>query len=333
MFKHSTFSDRMSHQRSPVYLTPPPIAPSGTDLSNLLRAPETQCDLDAFCTALSVRDVIFECEGDGPMAQHPGFPAAVRQVIGAELMKSASQEALGGLDCPWTPACGLHVFFNGEAGSGDVQLPPPWVIRTDTTGANSLRITLRLFGVGLLWSSELSEACHRAIEKGIFLAGVGPLCTHVLIRSVEQVWTGLQDPAPDANQVLVTFVTPFQARKDTDAADVAEAFLLGLQKRMEDIARWHGIGLDDDASLTDAVTRVRHNDKGLGPIEWNRSISQQGGANISMKGQMGLMQLQLPDDDRDMLVRHLQLGELLHAGGNIAFGQGRFDLFLVDGSV
>ena len=314
-----------------VHLSAPVVAPSGVELQRLVTSPESECGLEDFASALTIRDVIFECEGDGSMAQHPGFPGAVRQVIGSELMKTASREALGGVPCAWGPACGLHVFFNGQRGSKDLDIPPPWVVRSETTGANSLRITLRLFGLGLLWSSELSEACHRAIERGISLTGVGQVCQSVLIRSVEAVWTGLQDEPANNSQALVSFQTPLRINSCESNILAGKNFFAGLAKRSANIARWHGIQLVEDRAMLEAFAEAAQIDEvGLGEIEWNRSVSQQGGANIAMKGQMGLLQIRLPAEGRRSLIRLLQIGELLHAGGKIAFGQGRYELYLIN---
>ncbi|PLW75017.1 hypothetical protein [Cohaesibacter celericrescens] len=329
MLTNPLYNDKALNRRPPVYLTAPPIAPSGVELQHLISAPETECDLEALARAITIQDIIFECEGDGPMAQHPGFPGAIRQVIGSELMKTASKEALGGVACPWGPACGLHVFFNGQRSGKGLDIPPPWIIRSETTGANSLRITLRLFGLGLLWSSELSEACHRAIERGISLAGKAPICQSVLIRSVETVWTGLQDDAPTGSLALVFFVTPYESESNTTQAETGEDFIKGLFGRCEAVARWHGLSLAEDwATIENTMDHIRFEEKGLGEIEWNRCLSQSGGANMMMKGQMGLLQIHPGQENTSYLVRLLQIGELLHAGQKIAFGQGRYDLFL-----
>ena len=106
---HFANAEEKAKTASPVCLCPHPIAPSGVDLVEIINHPANQCRLKDLTHALTIRDISFECEGDGPIAQHPGFPGAVRQVIGSELIKTASREALAGLPCPWNPACGLHV--------------------------------------------------------------------------------------------------------------------------------------------------------------------------------------------------------------------------------
>ena len=346
-------SDQHMQMEQPTRLSAPPIAPSGVDLHAILRSPEGRCDLDSFVTALSIRDIHFECEGDGPLAQHPAFPGAVRQGIGSELMKTASREALAGLPCPWTPACGMHVFFTTQGnglgpGQNDRTVPPPWLIQTETTGANSLRITLRLFGLGLLWGSELADACHRAIEKGIHISGKGPVTTGVLIRSVETVWTGLDEPCSLPDRALVSFTTPFRAEEpfmqgrqaDSSGEDetVGAAFLRSLQARSAIVARWHGLSLADQmdtgagaAPFAPPLSGVGMDERGLSSTQWARSVSQKGGEQIAMAGHMGVLQLSLTTQDsasKQNLVRLLQIGALLHVGGNTAFGQGRYDLFL-----
>ena len=305
----------------------PPIAPTGNALQAMISSPEKECTLEDFLPALSVRDILFECEGDGPLAQHPAFPGAIRQVIGTELMTTASREALGGLACPWEPACGMHVFFNGDKDRHRPALPPPWIIRTETTGADGMRITLRLYGLGLSWTSELAEACHRALERGISFAGIEPACQSVLLRSVEQVWTGLQDPLPGSKSALISFVTPLARDNEDSAQSEGKAFLVSLANRSRDIARWHGIALCDDWEMIETMlAEYAVNECGLGEIAWNRCISQQGGAKIGMRGLMGLMQIDLEGRDNEAVVRLLQIGALLHTGRNLAFGQGRYDL-------
>jgi hypothetical protein len=286
---------------------------------------------------ITIRDIILECEGDGPLAQHPAFPGAVRQTIGTQLMQTASREALAGLPCPWSPACGFQVFFNGIKGSGSMEqqqhdddLTPPWVLRGDTADASSVRITLRLFGLGLLWSSELADACHRAAEQGIFIGGTGPVCEGVLIRSTESVWSGLEDVSASSERAMVNFKTPFHCDETDDAASLGEQFMQSLVDRAHELARWHGLTLTYDlAALKDAVRACRFDESGLNALQWNRAVSQRRSATIAMKGQTGLMQILLPKEGRQQIIQLLRLGELLHTGPKLAFGQGRYELFLV----
>lgn len=314
---------------STTHLSSPPIAPSGVELDHILANPQSRCDLETLAAAISIQDLIFECEGDGQLAHHPAFPAAVRQVIGSELMTTASREALAGMPCPWGPACGLHVFFNGQKKGQANSFAPPWVLRSETTGANSIRITLRLYGQGQLWSSELSEATHRALERGINLAGIEPACQSVLIRSVERVWTGLQDPAADCNAALIALATPFHPGSGIDHQTVGKGFLFSLLERAEAVARWHGLDLElDHPALAATIDRCDVNETALELTEWNRAISQTGMARIPMEGQTGLLQLQFGPTPDTSLVRLLQIGSLLHSGDDLAFGLGRYDLFL-----
>ncbi|TLP45611.1 hypothetical protein FDK21_12770 [Cohaesibacter sp. CAU 1516] len=325
------------HEGPVTHLTPPAIAPSGVELTHLLAHPQGQCDLEGLAAAISMQDLAFECEGDGQLAQHPAFPAAVRQVIGSELMSTASREALAGLPCPWGPACGLHVFFNGQSNKQMAGLACPWLVRTDSTGANSMRVTLRLFGLGQLWCNSLGEAAHRALERGINLAGVKSACQGVLIRSVDRLWSPLQDPVPTANRALVHFTTPFHGAASTeelmdspsDQATVGSQFLSSLLSRAEDIARWHGLSLAvDRQTLDDAFASVQMTMDALDVSEWNRAISQSGTARIPMRGHTGLLQLQLGPAQDPALLRLLQIGSQLHCGQDLAFGLGRYELFL-----
>ncbi|WP_096173626.1 hypothetical protein [Cohaesibacter sp. ES.047] len=221
----------------------PSIGPSGVELDSFVRMPALEGQLCDLAHSLLVRDIVFECEGEGAMAQLPSFPAAVRQVIGTELMKTASREALAGLPCPWTPACGLHVFFNGQSGIGATadlsrpMLPPPWLIRSESTGANSLRITVRLFGLGLLWTGELSEATHRAIEHGIHIGDIGPVCQGVLHRSIEDIWTGEPDDASQTECALISFNTPYLASSTSNPEKPEAGFLAAMTDRCAAIAR------------------------------------------------------------------------------------------------
>lgn len=336
-----------SPSNQPVtHLAPPAIAPTGVELDHILAHPQGQCDLESLAAAISIQDLSFECEGDGQLALHPAFPAAVRQVIGSELMATASREALAGLPCPWAPACGLHVFFNGQrtnrcGKSAMPHLAAPWLLRTESTGANSMRVTLRLYGLGQLWCNTLSEAAHRALERGINLASVEPACQGVLIRSVERQWTSLQEPNPMAHQALVHFTTPFydgeqQDQNDQCAPDVGPAsqsvgarFLECLLTRAEDVARWHGLSLAlDRPSVQEAILACETNEDALDVSEWNRAISQTGKARIPMRGHTGLLQVKLGANSNGDLLRLLQIGSQLHCGQDLAFGLGRYELFL-----
>nr|WP_321445405.1 hypothetical protein [uncultured Cohaesibacter sp.] len=330
-----TYHNRQSDS-SVTHLTPSPIAPSGVELDHLLAHPQSACDLESLAAAINIQDLSFECEGDGQLAQHPALPAAVRQVIGSELMTTASREALAGLPCPWGPACGLHVFFNRQTREQKMGMAPPWLLRTECTGANSMRITLRLFGLGQLWASNLGEAAHRALERGINLAGVEAACQGVLIRSVERLWTDLGTPPPYANHALVHFTTPFRGDESSEEAlndmTVGRRFLTDLITRADEVARWHGLSLElDRASLEGAIAACEINEEALEVSEWNRAISQRGMARIPMRGHAGLLQLRFGASPSLDLLRLLQIGALLHCGQDLAFGLGCYDLFLMGG--
>ncbi len=321
----------------PTVLTAPAIAPTGTELQQLTRQAAIGCSFANLMQSITIRDIILECEGDGPLAQHPAFPGAVRQAIGSQLMQTASREALAGLPCPWSPACGFQVFFNGTQGTSNrdskqsgEDLTPPWVLRGETSDASSVRITLRLFGLGLLWSSDLADACHRAVEQGIFIGGTGPVCEGVLIRSMEAVWSGFEDVLANSERAMVHFKTPFHCDETDDAPSFGEQFMQSLVDRARELARWHGLTLADDlAALRDAVAGCRFDESGLNSLQWNRAVSQRRSASIAMKGQTGLLQILLPEEGRQQIIQLLRMGELLHTGPKLAFGQGRFELFLV----
>ena len=317
----------------------PAIGPTGVELNSFASAPSISGGLSDLAHSLLVRDIQFECEGEGTMAQLPAFPAAVRQVIGTELMKTASREALAGLPCPWSPACGLHVFFNGQVtgeASGDasrLMLPPPWVLRTESTGINSMRITIRLFGLGLLWTGELAEAGHRAIEQGICIGTLGSVCQGVLHRSIEDIWTGIPDEAEGADRALLSFNTPYMSASGPTQPHKPEAgFLEAMLVRSRAIAHWHGMKLDsDDKELQEALRQTATDGRGLGQVDWKRSLSQKGGQSVVMSGYMGLLQFRLGDSFRDPLIQLLHIGSLLHGGDQVAFGMGRYDLILMPG--
>ncbi|WP_321449100.1 hypothetical protein [uncultured Cohaesibacter sp.] len=319
--------------QNPTFLFAPAIAPTGSDLHHLMEDPASVCSFEQFLTSLTVRDITFECEGDGPLAQHPGFPGAVRQAIGSQLMKTASREALAGLPCPWGPACGFQVFFNmPQDKNGDManRITHPWILRTETADATSVRITMRLFGLGLLWASEISDACHRAIEEGIYIGGLGPVCDSVLIRSVENVWTGLDDDQKDAERAMISFVTPFHDDASNREQSITDQFLAGLVDRAAAVARWHGVSPEGDVTkIKQTLLDCQCDDAGLTDVKWNRTVSQQRSAAIAMQGRTGLLQLRLPDQNRLEILQLLHLGELLHCGSMLAFGQGRYKLYLI----
>ena len=331
-----TFSatDHASVTQAPTFLFAPAIAPTGVDLKHLLQEAENGASFERFLQSLTIRDIIFECEGDGPLAQHPGFPGAVRQAIGSQLMKTASREALAGLPCPWSPACGFQVFFNApkETVQSATKLPTtPWVLRCETADATSVRITLRLFGLGVLWCSEIADACHRAIEQGIYIGGLGPVCDSVIIRSVEKVWPDLGNASEAPNRAMISFISPYLcSQDDQDTRSVGQQFLDSMIDRASDVARWHGLDIEEALfELRDAIAQCECEEAGLTELKWNRAVSQHRSASVAMKGKTGLLQLGLADKESNALIQLLRIGELLHAGSMIAFGQGRYEVFLL----
>ncbi|WP_096173625.1 hypothetical protein [Cohaesibacter sp. ES.047] len=88
--------------------------------------------------------------------------------------------------------------------------------------------------------------------------------------------------------------------------------------------------LDADRKTLDrAIDQASVDGRGLGQMEWKRTLSQKGGQSVTIKGHMGLLQVKPGQGDCEPLVQLLHIGSLLHGGEQVAFGLGRYDLILM----
>jgi hypothetical protein len=170
----------------------------------------------------------------------------VRGGIGTVLLESASDAAVAGLTCPWTPPCALDVFFREQGRFGAHGIPKPYVLSADRRGQD-LVVTMTLFGIAVDWAAVMTHALvgtlrsridWHALRDDIFVPRV------VLADVSVQHYQGLRAQAR-RERAEVEFLTPMNAERDDPVGRPATLFAR-LARRIEGLALWHDVQIDED---------------------------------------------------------------------------------------
>ena len=177
----------------------------------------------------------------------------IRGGLGQVFMQSASTEALAGNPCPWQPPCALDVFFREQSRVGAHGVPKPFVLAGSRIGAD-LRIKVTLFGAAIDWMPAVSHALVCTLRNGVAWRAQRPdiflpkaSVTNVSVSGQEGVRT-----VPDGGPAILEFLTPMNAEHD-DPRDRPATVIARLARRVEGLARWHDIALDEDWNQLSAI--------------------------------------------------------------------------------
>jgi len=181
-------------------------------------------------------------------------------VLGAHLRRSflgamgpgASPAARAGKPCDWHPPCALDIFCREQIRSDrGLGLPKPYVIEV-TPGADTLRVTLRVFGLAGYWFPAAAEAMVAGITTILpwaRLSGSNMAPPRIAARRM------LRDPLPPApagcQRLRLALTAPLDVTSSRPAAaagKVAGPFLPQLLRRVSELSRWNGVTLAPDAA-------------------------------------------------------------------------------------
>ncbi len=217
-----------------------------SELSHQLANPSQRLRLDGLAEVWCMAKIAVRVPGCAGFAHDLHLLRRVRGGIGTVLLESASEAAVAGRPCPWTPPCALDVFFREQGRFGAHGIPKPYVLATDRRGPD-LVVTMTLFGIAVDWAAVMTHALvgtlrfridWHALRDDIFVP-------RIALEDISvQHHQGLR-PRPRREHAEVEFLTPMNAERDDPVGRPATLFAR-LARRIEGLALWHDVALDED---------------------------------------------------------------------------------------
>lgn len=227
--------------------------PHRPPLATWLAAPERVTDLNAFSQAWRDLDCQVILHPVGPADS--SFGAHLRRSFLAALAPGASPQARAGLPCLWEPPCALDVFLREQLRHKGDGLPKPYVLFWQQQG-QVMQVTLRLFGTACDWGPAAFEALTAAMAALPWSKALHCVPPRLIQRQIAPApWTDLPD-GPLTLQLVTPLDDEGSANRDRDIA--ARLLSRGL-RRLDALARWQGLSLEDDTlrALTAQAHAVR----------------------------------------------------------------------------
>jgi len=192
------------------------------------------------------QSVAFRLEGVGASAP-VGIGAHIRRSFLGAFGAAASDQARAGRPCSWDPPSALDVFcreqLRGARGDG---LPKPYVVECGLDQGD-LIVSLRVFGMANDWFMAAAEAMAVGMRTILPWQRLFPgrkSAPRILSR---QISVGALRPMPvDARSARLVFTSPTDASGGEPHAE-PHRILTRLQRRVDGISRWNGVGLSDEA--------------------------------------------------------------------------------------
>ena len=233
--------------------------PALTGLARCLAAPDRVGSAMALAGAWVDQEVTLTLAGIGPRAP-PDLGAHVRRSFLGALGPAASAAARAGAPCPWDPPCALDVFCREQLRFGGDGLPKPYVLCLTRHG-DDLAVTLRVFGMANDWFMAAAEALAAGIAGVLPWARVMPGLTGPPAVAGRRIGGHRIAPAMPEGAVTLHLLSPVDMSGENPAgpADLGVRLMSRLIRRVDAMARWHGVALDDAAlrDLTAAAHRLR----------------------------------------------------------------------------
>jgi len=223
-------------------MTTPPETAFATVLA---RCRQTR-NYEDLAQAFFAQSVTFRLENAGASAP-AGVGAHIRRSFLGALGPGASDAARAGKPCSWDPPSALDIFcreqLRGPRGDG---LPKPYVVEC-RPDQQDLLVTLRVFGMANDWFMTAAEAMATGMRDILPWGRLFPGRTQpprILSRKVD---VGVLRPMPaDARAVRLVFTAPTDTG-GSDPKDRPHRLLTRLQRRVDGVSRWNGVGLADEA--------------------------------------------------------------------------------------
>ncbi len=296
---------------------------AGTPLSERLRHPARTLTPEELAAQWFHQCLEVRLTGYGVLADRTGILNKVRGALGRALMESASKEALAGNPCPWSPPCGLDVFFREQLRIGRHGLPKPLVLSFDRA-RRDLVVRCTVFGLACDWAPVLQDHLVSALLKRIPWSRAAPDISlpepniaHARLRTVSGL--GLAE-VPGA--VEISFLSPVDASA-TDPLDAPHSLIGRLVRRIDGLARWQDAGLELDWPGIDAASRELDYDvSGLRRRQQPRRMGR-AGKNLNAPTLSGVLAV---GGDLRPVWPFLVVGETCHMGRGAVQGLGRYRL-------
>lgn len=284
-------------------------------------------DLATLADRWTMQDLRVLVPGHGALAQDAWTLHRFRGALGHALWVGASAEARADRPCPFQPPCG-YALFHGTTdpdgmGAGNDR---PFTLEADDLDGDLL-LTLRLFGMAGDWASEFLAAMVAACRSGLDTGTRGQRRA-LPVQMATRAPAALPGALPPHAGVTVETVTPIVQKSDGKAQaslDVA-SLLSALARRLESLARWHGLRPGWDSRAIGRVAQTYCADAqamlGAATVPTGRDTGRLRPAHA------GLLRLPPPPPDLAPLLR---LAPAVHLGADIAYGAGRVRVWLETG--
>lgn len=287
-------------------------------LSDRLARPTASLDLVGLAAQWSWVRVGVRVGGYGHLAHDLMLSRRVRGAIGRVLMRSASDQALAGLACPWQPPCALDVFFREQGRIGAHGIPKPFVLWTDRRGSD-LVVGITIFGLAIDWAPVMTHALVDTVRHRIDFRAVRPNMfappTRILAVDVTE-GRGVVAPR-ELSDVELRFLTPMNAEGD-DPIDRPATILARLARRVEGLARWHDVTVHEDwVALGRVWAALDYDTAGLGRETLDR---RSGRAERDFRAEAVTGTVCVLDVPTPLLA----IGATAHVGKGAVEGHGRF---------
>ncbi|NVO23319.1 CRISPR system precrRNA processing endoribonuclease RAMP protein Cas6 [Donghicola mangrovi] len=217
------------------------------------------------------------------------------------------------------PSAGQMMFLEWPTRfSRDASYPKPFVLQADDqTGL----LRLRLFGPLQVWADLLASHLVALLERGIAHAD-GWSSEAVLGCRISPRSLGGADFAL-GQQALLRFLTPLSMRQGKALQTSPEAVVRGIYRRAASMLAWQGVGCpmppqQEQARIFSCLKEVSWAENELDQWEHRSKRQKTRYAETGVKGVMRL------EGDLDGIAHMLRIGEVVCAGGNGAYGCGRF---------
>lgn len=306
----------------------PAASPKG-EIRHRLDEPSAVIDLPGLAEAWVEQRATWRLAGLAALAADPGLCGRIRGAFGNRLMAGASQAALAGEPCPWSPSCAFEALWRkqGRLRPG-LDHASPWVIATDPRNGH-LDVSLSLFGFAVDWMPAAIEAMTAALQQDVDWRGRTSLFIpriEILSRHVRASEEPTLPEAPVCGAQL-TLLSPL-ALSGVDPRERPGALLMGLLARVEALARWHDATLAetvDQKALGTLSRALTYDWREVVPVRWARGSKRQD-RELTMRGLVGELEISAQEPFGSDVLSLLAIGERCRFGADVAFGCGRYAL-------
>lgn len=273
---------------------------------------------------------LIRCCGARSLADDPKSMGKLRGAWGEQLKATASDEAIAGEPCPWTPPCALDVFFRPQARlTPALEVPKPYVLALLPDGGDLL-VRLTIFGFATDWTEAAVEAlvraCRTSRHNGRVLEVVDRRYWSEDAVAVTQTPTALvlafETPLDirDRRRIGVEKVPPEERGRFK-----LDKFVATLGNRVSGLARWQDAEADGDfRALKSHAAGLDVHELSRVPDRWTR-FSRRQEQWIPMAGRRAVV---LVEGDLAPLMPLLAIGETCHAGSHASLGLGRYRMLV-----